>query len=301
MSSIILNQIMVLFLIIIIGYICSKAGIINKETRGQLAKLILFVTLPALVLVSFQMEFSASMLNRAVYVFIFAILVHSISAVAGHFFYRTMKEDRQKVMKFVMVFSNCAFMGFPVLEALYGSKGIFLGSIYGVIFNFFLWTYGLMVFTGKRDFHTIKKALMNPGTISVVVGFILFLLSVKLPGPLFDMTEMVGHITMPLSMIIIGSVLADTKIRHTFSGIHIYLASFIRLIAIPVICMIVLKLLGFDSQLLGICVILVAMPAAVNTAIFSELHGGDEVLSSRIIVLSTLLSAVTIPLLISFV
>jgi malate permease and related proteins len=140
--------------------------------------------------------------------------------------------------------------------------------------------------------------LFNPGIISVFLGMILFLFSLRLPLPVFRAVELVGGMTVPLSMLIIGALLADADIKGFFSGLSVYYGTFVRLLLIPMIALVVLKVIGFPGQLLQICVLLVAMPAAANTAIFAEMYGADSQLASRCIVISTLLSIITIPLIV---
>jgi len=199
-------------------------------------------------------------------------------------------------MRFILVFTNCGFMGYPVMESIFGSIGIFYASIYCVVFNLFLWTYGFMLFTGVSDRQTLKKALVNPGTLATVFGLVLLLTPLELPTFAAKLVTTVGGLTTPLAMIVIGAMLAEVKFSEMFQGIHVYYGAFLRLLVLPAAAYLVLKLLHVDQLTLAACVMLTAMPPASNTVIFAEKFERDSLLASKIVVLSTGLSIITIPL-----
>lgn len=297
-SSVVFNQVIILFLIMVIGFIAKKRNILNSEVNKKLSEFLLNVTTPFLIITSFSFKFSKGMLYNAGIVLAFSVGVQLFSILLGKLLYFRYPDNIKKVLKFITVYSNCGFMGFPILESLFGKEGVFYGSIYVAAFNIFLWTHGVAVFTGSRDLKTLKKALINPGIIGVAMGMIIFLFSVTLPYPVFKTLEMVGSMTAPLSMIIVGAFLADVDFKNLFSGFAVYHGTAVRLIALPILTLITLRLIGMTGTLLGICVILTAMPAAANTAIFAELYGGDAKFASRSIAITTVLSIITIPLII---
>lgn len=199
-----------------------------------------------------------------------------------------------RVLRAAAIFSNCGFMGFPILASVYGTQGVFYGSFYVLTFNLLIWTAGVAIFTGKREALTWKQAL-NPAVISVLIGFCLFIFSIKLPAPIFKTLDMVGSMTTPLSMLIIGSLLVEIKLSEAFSGFSIFYATIIRLIVLPLTVILLLKLLGANGLILGVPVLAGAMPTAALVAVFAEKHGADALLASRAVFLSTILSIVTIP------
>ena len=156
-------------------------------------------------------------------------------------------------------------MGFPVLESLFGKTGVFYGSIYVAVFNAFIWTYGVMLFSKGREQTSVIKAMINPGIVSVIIGMFIFIFSIELPKPILQTLDMVGSMTAPLSMLIVGALLADTNLKDIFTGFEVYYGTALRLIVIPLITILALSLTGLDRELLRVCVVLVAMPAAANT------------------------------------
>lgn len=292
----VVEQVIVLFLIMIVGMIAAKRDIINEEVRKKLSELLLYITSPFLVVASFNFKYSSDMLVNAGIVLAFSLGIHVFTVLLGKALFSRYSADKQSVLKFIIVFSNCGFMGFPVLESLFGKTGVFYGSIYNAVFNAFVWTYGVMLFSNTREQNSVVKALINPGIISVIIGMIIFLFSIDLPRPIIKTLDTVGSMTAPLSMLIVGALLADTDLRSIFKGFEVYYGAFLRLIIIPLITIAVLKGIGIDRELLKICVVLVAMPAAANTVIFAERYDANSILASRCVALSTILSIITIPL-----
>ncbi len=296
MDTTVLNQVLILLLIIVTGYICRKKQILNDEAAQKLTELVNKITMPFLIIVSFQLEYSYEKVKEAGVIILFAVAAHFLSAVFVHYIFKGFKPESKAVMSFAVVFTNCAYMGFPVLEALMGRGAIFYASFYIIMYQFFAWSYGVMLFKGRKGMGSIKDILLNPGIASIFIGLILFIFSIKLPYPVYKALDITGSITIPVSMLLIGFILAGTDIKSMIRGNEVYLVSFIRLAAFPLAALAILYVAGMRGMLLSICVLLFAMPSAANTAIFAGAYGGDRLLASKTVVVSTLLSILTIPL-----
>jgi predicted permease len=294
--NVVVGQVILLFMIIIVGFYARKRKIITADAADKLSTLLLQITMPMLILSSFQFELSKELLRNAVLVLVISFSVHFFSMLAGKLLYRRFPKQIRNVLKFVTVFPNCAFMGFPILESIFGSKGIFYGTFYIIPFNILSLSYGVMVFTGKSDKDTLKKIVTHPVIVSVAAGILLLLFQLKIPGPVFKAITMLGSMTTPLSMLIVGSLLASIPARELLRGKAIYIGSAIRLIGLPILVLGALSLLPLPKEVAQICVILTAMPAAATTAIFAEKFGGDAMLAARLVSATTILSILTIPL-----
>jgi len=294
----IFSQVLVLFFIMLIGFIARKLDIITEAVSKKLSELLLKITSPLLVISSFQVSFSKDILASVITVFIFGMAFHAFSALLGHVLFKKYEDGKRKIMIVSTIYSNCGFMGFPILESLFGKIGILLGSVYLATFYIFLWTNGVMVFTDKKklDKDTIKNTLLNPGMISVVIGLVLFLFSIELPYIPARTLELVGSMTVPLSMLIVGGNLTGVNFRELIKEPDLFYISGIRLVLLPLAAYAALKLFGFSGTLLTVCVLVTAMPVAAITNIFAEMYGGDVAFSSRIVAFSTLLSIITVPL-----
>ena len=177
-----------------------------------------------------------------------------------------------------------------MLFTLYGSIGVFYGAVFNVAFNIFQYTFGIMIFTQKRNWNAIKKLAVTPVIISLVIGLIIFIFifSFQFPAPVTSTIKMVGNMTTPLAMLLNGSMLAEMKIKEAFVGLSVYIIVFIRLIAAPILILILLKLLGVNGLILKVLVVVHAMPAAGTTAAVSEEYGGDEIFDSKCIFMTNI-------------
>lgn len=298
MESSVVNQVAILFILMGIGFIAKKKNIIDDRAAGKFSELMLMVTLPAMILSSFQFDFSSEMLKNVYIILGFSFAAHIVSFFLGILLYRKYPENIKSVLKFITVFTNCAFMGFPLLESMYGKTGVFYGSIYVAVYNIFLWTVGIMIFSGRAGVKNLGKTITNPGTIAVLTGMLLFIFSLKLPYAISKALDITGAMTAPLSMLIIGSFLARADVKSLFSGFPLYFGIAVRNILLPVAAVFVLKAVGLTGVVYGVCISAIAMPAGANTPIFARLYGGDTLFASKIVALSTLFSIVSIPLVI---
>lgn len=295
------TQVALLFIIIIIGIYASKRQIITSDVNKKLSGLLLNITLPLLIITSYQFEYSPDILFDAAFIILATVIVHIVSILIAKIIFRKYSWERGSVLSFATIFSNAAFMGYPIIDSIYPKTGIFYTSIYVAVFNFFIWSYGIMLFSGKQDSQGIKNALSNPGIIATVLGLVLYVFSVKIPYPLFKAFSMVGSMTTPLSLLIIGFLLSQVNIKKLFADKDLYFAIILRLLFIPLILFFALFSFGIKGEVANILVLVTAMPVAAITVIFSERFNADSVLASKITALSTLLSMLTLPGLIIFV
>jgi predicted permease len=296
-KSTIITQVTTLFLMMAVGFAARKVKILNADSIQGLTRLLLNIAAPSVALAAFRFTFSEQRLAEAGVVFIFAVITHLFAILLGKLLFFRMPDATGKVLRFTTIFSNCGYMGYPVIGSFFGQRGIFLTSIYIAVFNIFVWTYGVFIFTAKADRDSLKQALLNPGVIAVFLGMLLFLFSVKLPSPITQTLEMVGGMTTPLAMIIVGSMLADLKFVDLFFGWSIYYGSVIRLVVMPLLAWGCLRILGVKGVVLGVCVLAVAMPAAAITVPLAAQNGGDALVASRLVFISTMLAMLVLPLL----
>ncbi len=300
MTNYVIDQVIILSLIMLVGVYAKRKNIITKEASSSFSSLLLNITLPCLLVSSFNYSYSPDMLIKARTIFIYSLIIHIFLILISKIFVLRFPEKSQKVLRFVTIFSNCGFMGYPVLEGLFGKIGIFYGAVFNIPFNIFMLSAGVMIYTGKKDLKTLKSVLVHPGIIATVIGFCMFAFSIKIPSTLYKALSSVGSITTPLSMIIVGIMLAEVKIKDIFSGFLVYYGSVIRLIIVPFLTFLILKFLKADHLLLQISVVIEAMPAAVLASVFAEKYGADTALASRSVFITTIISMITIPVVVMF-
>ncbi|EOR27695.1 MULTISPECIES: AEC family transporter [Clostridium] len=292
----VLNKIISLFLIILIGAYGTRKSIINEEVNKGLRKILLEITLPLLVINSFSFEFSGGMGRNVLISFIYSIAFMIVGAIISYIFLFPFKGEKKKILHFANVFSNCGFIGFPIINSIFGAEGVVYTSIFNMVFTIALWTYGVMIFSDKMSKDNIKKVLLNPAIIAVYLGIPMMLFNIKLPAFLLDTTKIVGDMTAPISMIIVGSILSKVKIKDVFKEFSIYYGSLIKLIIIPLGLLIIKKVLNDNSTIINTIIIVQAMPAAAMTSIFAADFNKEEEYSAIVVFITTLLSIITIPI-----
>lgn len=298
MKATIINQVIILALIMLVGIIARKKGMLNAEVNSKLSDFLLNITLPCLIVTSFSFEYSAETMNNIKLIFFYSVLIHLVLIFLSRVFAFRFNEGSRKVIRFVTVFSNSGFMGFPVLFGLYGNIGVFYGAVFNVPWNIFMLSFGSMLFTGKKDLKALRQVITHPGIIATVIGMLMFVFSLSMPLPMEKALVSVGAMTTPLSMIIVGSMLAEIKFKEVFSGFAVYYVSAVRLIAAPLLTLAIMRLLNADQLLTEIAVTIEAMPAAVIATVLAGKFGGDTKLASRCVFISTIISMVTIPLIV---
>jgi len=295
-TSIVFNQVLILFLILMVGYIANKLNIIPKSLNKQLSNLIIKVTMPAIILISTQIEFNKENLSNSIWILGMSFVIFVVSVILAQLIFRNSKDDEKAVLKFATVFSNCGYMGFPILYGLFGDIGIFYGAIFQIPFNIFLWTYGVIIFKKHKDIKKILVDVLNPSMIALVLGFIFLAFKFKIPDPFYSSIEYIGQLTTPLSMLVIGATLGTIQISKVLGDKKVYIISTIRLLIIPLACFFIFIPFKPPSMAITIVVLLFAMPCAAATTIFAQEYNGNAKLASGIVSFSTLISMVTIPL-----
>ena len=293
------HQVAVLFILIALGFLCNKLRILNAETVAGLTDLVLYVVTPCIIVVSFQREFSRSMLGGLGLAFLIGVVYHLLNIAFAHALVRDAFDKRQKVLRFALVFSNAGYMAFPLQQELLGDVGVFYGAAVVAVFNLVLWSYGLVLMSGETRHVSARKLLLNPGVTSVALGVAFFLASFKLPPLALEPMRAVANLNTPLPMLIIGYYLADAKLGRVLTDAKVYGVMALRLVVVPLLLLGGLLLAGVRDQTTVVaCLIAASAPAAAATTMFSAKFNQDTILSVGVVSYSTLLSLATMPLIV---
>lgn len=293
-----LNLQFMLFALMAVGIIVKKAGIITSENRKSFSNLLINVILPCNIVSSFMsgIEISHELLKNSVLAVVLSAVIQIFVTYINRLLFRKVKLERKNVMSYGMICSNSSFIGLPVAEELYGSLGVLYTSIFQIPVRFTMWTAGLALFTDVDKKSAFKKLAKHPCIIAIFVGFLLMILPVSLPGVMVDTINSISKCTTPVSMFVIGAILADADIKTMFSKDVLYF-TFWRLLGLPLFIWIILMPFHLDKLLVSICVIMSGMPAGSTTSILADQYGGDSMFASQMTFVSTLLSIITIPIL----
>jgi predicted permease len=245
-----------------------------------------------------QVPLSPERMSDTLSVFLIQALIYAIScsiAIAlPHLL--CMSSEHCGVHRYMVLFSNLGFMGYPICAALYGPESAFYVTLVNIPFG--LLAFSLGVYLIRKDRGTVSfENMLNPGLIASMMGLCFFLTGVVIPSPLSTSLDMLGSVTSPFAMIVIGAMIASMPVSSTFRDTRMYVISSIRLVIIPCLTFFILRPFVSDPLLLGVPVLLSAMPVAANTVFMAQEYGGDIEAASRGVFLSTILCLITLPLL----
>ncbi|MBQ8804260.1 MAG: AEC family transporter [Tyzzerella sp.] len=293
-------QIMSLFLIMIVGYIMNKKGIIDDAANVRYTRLILNISLPAQIIKAF-IENQGIVSNQVVLmVFGISIAAYAIYGIVGAVFvFLTKVPKRQRgTYMFMMMFGNVGYMGFPVIQAILGDEAMIYAVIFNVVFNVLVYSMGIVLInSNESEAHFEIKKLLNVPFISALISIVLYFTNIKLPDMVMDSLDIMGNMTTPVAMLILGSTIANMPIRELFDEWRIYIFTIFKLAIIPIIAILLMKLVPVESELItGCMIILSATPVATNTTMLAIEYGGDIKLGSKGVFFTTILCMITIPL-----
>jgi predicted permease len=295
-----LNQILIMFLIILIGFICYKTKLIDQEGNKKISNLLLMLVNPMLILVSYQMDYSKKLMIGLLISFLLAIFTHIFGIFISYIFVRGKVNADVVIERFSSIYSNCGFMGIPLIYGIFGSEGVFYITAYMTVFNLFIWTHGLIMMIGKQDSKTMVKALLSPTIIAIVIGFFLFVLHIKLPNPIYKSLDYVASMNTPLAMLIAGITIAQSDILKVFLKKRIYLVIFLKQLLIPTVLLIIYSRVACSDAVMTTAVIAAACPAATTGTLFALRYDKNALYASELFAMTTLFSIITIPIVMTF-
>lgn len=284
----------VMFLYLLAGFVLVKLRLLKPEGRAGFVALLINVTLPCLILNSFEQDVTMQQLINAAH----ALLISTGSLLAsygiGRVLWRKRPQETKAVLSFATMFSNQGYAGIAIISMVFGAEAVFYTSFFLIPIRIFMWTLGISLFMKQDGRLNLKSLLLNPSLLAVVIGIPLLLTPMHLPGPLSTAVDTLGSMTAPLSMVIIGATLANIRARDVINR-DVLAFSAVRLVLLPLLTLLVLRVLRAPLVLTQVQTVLMGMPAASNTAILAEMYGSDNTFAAKCIFVSTILSLFTVP------
>ena len=296
------SPVLVLFFLMLTGFLTAKVKLCNSEMARHFSTLVIYISLPALLFSSFLRPFSWELLREGGLAFGLTIIVYGLAFLISIIYPRILgiKSPERGVHRYALIISNCGFMGYPMVEAILGPAYLFHAVIFNIPFNFLAFSLCAWLIS-KEGSYSMKidwKVFLNPNVIATCLGLFFFIFSLGVPDPIYRSLRMVGDITSPLSMIVIGINLAQANIRQVFGRWQVYVTVAMRLLILPVLISTLFYLFGLRGPLLIMAALITAMPAGSSTSILASLYRTAEEEASSLVFLSTSLCMVTIPLII---
>lgn len=298
--KILLTSMIELFIIIFVGYFIYKIKIVDDNFVKKFTKLILDITLPAMILASvLRLEERQAMSDVITVILTSAALFFIILPGIGFILAKLVRAKRDQIglYTFMNTYSNVGFMGFPVIENLCGSVGLFYAAIFNLIFNLSIYTLGIwMMNKGRGEGAKFNvKLLLSPGVVISVFSILIYFLDIKAPVLISDTIYSIGSMTSPAAMLLIGCSLAKMDIKSVFGEIRMYPWMVIKQLIIPLLLWFPLAFVIKNELVLMVTYILAAMPVANSAVLFATNYGGDSELAAKGVFLTTLISLLTVP------
>ena len=295
----VLTQVIILFILIFVGVILAKCKILNDTAAKSMTDFVLMVVTPCVIIKSFIREFETALLKKLLISVAATIFIHILFIILSRLLLKSKNHSEQKVLQFGVIFSNCGFMSIPLQQAILGDEGVFLAASYVAIFNLFIWSYGVLLMSGDKKYLTPKKLTLNPGVSGVLIGLFIFLLSIPIPKVVAEPISYFAALNTPLPMVIIGYHLANSSILAGIKNIRCLWSIALRLFLLPLTALGIMYLCGIRGNMLVSLAISCCAPSAANTTMFATKYGGDTSLSVNMVSLSTLLSLISMPIIVT--
>lgn len=317
----------ILFLLMVPGILLRKCKLASDTFGKGLSGFVLYLAQPSLVFLAYLQPYDASLLRGAGWVLLFSVIAHALFAVVALLCFRKTDDARKRMLQMTTVFANAAFMGIPLIGVLFGKVGLLYATVYNIPFNLVLWSLGSYICSHKQDLNrdgvndahdralarkealaTLRRAFLHPVTLAAFLGMLFFFLPIedKIPTLLTEALDMLADTVAPLSMVVIGLRLADTKLGRIFCEWQTYVFLALRHLVMPFAILLLLKgaaslFPGVDNTVMSIVIILAACPAASSATMFAERYGCDAAYAGKLVTISTALSIITMPLLLLLV
>ncbi len=297
-ALIVIQQIGIIFLLIGIGFLAAKFGLIGQEGARQLTDLLLIIVIPCVIIMAFQTAFEQSLIKNMLIAALFAALTHFLGILISRLLFRNSAPERRTMLTYSTVFYNAGFFSLPLLRALLGDAGVLYGSVFVAVFNLFAWTYGIRLMHGENG-AARWKTFLNPGIIALIIALSLVLLNIKLPVVLKTALTYLTGLHTPLAMIIIGSQFFAFREQFTLRDSELWKTVLARNLLVPLLMLGLIYLFAQEKTLFFASVITAAAPTATNTILFATKFKQDVNTAVQAVILTTLLTILSIPLMMS--
>ena len=295
-----LAEMLVLLFAIAAGFLANRLGILGGETDKKISRLLLTVTLPSMILGSVctgdALPERAVVLGTLGVAAVFYLLEFAFVLAVPPLLGGT--PGQKGVWRYTLAFPNVAFIGYPVVSALFGPEALFYAAILVLPFNLMTFTLGPLMLTGAKRFSL--RQMFSPCVLASILALVLALARLRPPAMVGEALNFVGGVTVPLSLLFVGSLLAGIPLGRMLASPRLWILTAVRLLALPAVLCFLLRRMGTDALILGVAVTQMAMPAAVNGSLLCMEYGGDAECMAQVTFVSTLASIVTIPILAVF-
>ena len=302
-TEIIILRVLIMSMILAVGAIGYKSGVITKDGTRQLSAVALKIINPVLIFMSYQQEYNSKLFFGLLWTFLLSAVSFGVMILLAMFLKRK-KDENLSVERFSCIYSNCGFMGIPLIRGLFGDEGVLYLTAYITVFNLLAFTHGYMMMKEEHDLSALKKALNSPTVISVIIGAICYVTGLRvasipnLGGTLTEALKLISDMNTPMAMLIAGSTAAQNKLIRAFKDPGILTTTAYKLLLIPGIITGLMFFVPLSVPLMPRMIVCIACacPAATTGTMFALLFNKNARRCSEIFAVTTLLSMITLPM-----
>lgn len=303
-TLILVNQVFIMFLLILVGFGLYKLKMISDATNKQLTSIVLYVVSPALIIHTYQLDYDATQAYNMLLGFVLSTISITIAIGFSYVLYVKTKKESIRTERFSVIFTNCGFMAIPLMNALFGSIGVFYCNTYLTMFNLILWTFGIKLMNHHQDMMQKKsmkewlRPFLTPTMICIVVGLVMYFTRIKLPSPIAKTTEYIASMNTPLAMMVSGVYIAQSNLLSALKRLRVYYVAILKCFLLPLIVLGVLFFIPLDNTLRTTILISTSCPTAATTMLFASKYQGDVEMASNVFTITTLMSILSMPIVI---
>lgn len=298
LTTIIIQQAVIMLFLITIGIVIFKVGLLTKQGSKELSSLVIKVVNPIVILMAYQREMDEKLVKGLLIAFGLSLGAFLITIAIAYILIRKKEGTDFNIDRFSIIYTNCGFMGIPLVNALFGDEGVFYLTAFITLFNILIWTHGLVVISGKGSFKAVIKAFLSPSLIAVAVGIIMFAFQIMLPEILAEGLNFVKELNTPLAMFVAGATIAQTNILKALKKPRIYIITVVKLLVVPIVVLILFSFIPVDDIIKLTVVVAMAAPTATICTLFCLEYDKNSLYAAEIFAVTTLASMITLPLII---
>lgn len=300
MAETILKQTLVMLILMLIGALSAKTGLITDSANKDLSKFVLQVVNPVVIFMSYQTELKAELVKKLLLTFALSALAMAVMLAGAYLFIRPKEGRNTEIERFSSIYSNCGFMGIPLVNAMFGMEGVFCLTAFITVFNLTVWTHGVILITGEKDVKSVLKVLRSPTMIAIAVGLLAFFLKLRLPEIPSKALGYISELNTPLAMVVSGVTISQTSLAGIVKKAGVYRVCFSKLILLPFILIVIFSLFPIDEQVRMTVLVAAAAPPAAMCTLLCVRSGKDSLYASEIFTAGTILSVITLPIVVKF-
>ena len=298
MFILIFEQLLKMFFIMVLAFVCYKIRLVDQNGNKTVSNLLLLVVNPILIITVYQTEYDPELVRGLLLSFAAAAATHILGIIISTLLIRPKGGTDYSIERFNAMYSNCGFIGIPLIGSVLGDTGVFYLSAYMVMFNLFSWTHGIVLMEKKLSLKSLKEGLISPMFIATLVAVLLFFLRLKIPSVLLDSMNYIADMNTPLAMMVAGFSVAQADLGKMCKNPRLYYTSAVKLLIFPACTIPLLMLFHLPTVISMTILIAAACPSATTGTMMAIRYKQNYTYSSEIFSLTTVLGVVTMPALV---